>query len=96
MRSHKATDHNDEDMLNRLAELPQEQQEHFKTVVRLLATCYEQDSTVSGVFIVRNQQNVALISINANDLTTTEMVLRASEVLQENVCEDAPPRELFN
>lgn len=83
-------------MLKRLTDLPAEQQEHFKTVVRLLATCYEKEACVSGVVLIRNNQNVALVSINANDMDATEMVLKASEVLQAAVQEEAPPRELFN
>lgn len=96
MRHHKTADGDDEAMLKRLAEMAPEQQEHFKAVVRLLATCYEPNATASGVFIIRNDKNVSLLSINANDMATTEMVMRASEVLQDTVCEDAPPRELFN
>ena len=96
MRPHKTADNDDDAMLKRLAEMSAEQQEHFKTVVRLLAACYEPNATSSGVFIVRNASNVALISINANDMDATEMVIRASEVLQDTLCEDAPPRELFN
>lgn len=95
MREHKAID-SDEQMIKHLATLPQKDQEHFKMLVRMLSKCYGQDAKASGVLIVRDSRQVALLSVNANDLDVTEMVMSAADAMGAAILEDAPARDRFN
>jgi hypothetical protein len=95
MREHKTKD-SDEQLLKHLAKLPDKEQEHFKLLVRMLAKCYGPDAPASGVLIVRDHRQIALMSVNANDLDVTEIVMSAADAMSEAILEDAPPKEMFN
>jgi len=98
MREHKAADamETDEQMLKHLAMLPDKEQEHFKLLVRMLAKCYGPDAPASGVLILRDHRQIMVLSVNANDLDVTEMLMSAADAMSETILEDAPPREMFN
>lgn len=96
MRPHKAKTDSDEAMLKRLSEMPEAQQEHFKMVVRIISSCYGPDKTTSGVLLVRNAGQLAVMSINANEMDMAEMLADAKVAIGEAVLEDAPPRAQYN
>lgn len=98
MREHKASSitDTDEQMLKHLATLPDKEQEHFKLLVRMLAKCYGSDAPASGVLILRDHRQIALMSVNANDLDVTEMIMSAADAMSETLLEGAPPKEMFN
>lgn len=95
MREHKSAE-SDEKMLAHLASLPEKDQEHFKMLVRLISSCYGQGAEASGVLLVRDKERIALLSVNANDLVMTEIIMSAAEAMEGVLLEDAPPKEMFN
>lgn len=96
MRPHKESKVSDEVMLKRLSMLPEEKQEHFRMVLRLIADCYNKENPSSAVLMVKNSVNIALVSINANDINIAEILSEASKIADSLILEDAPPREMFN
>lgn len=90
------TEPNDDDLMKALMQLPQEAQDHFKMVVRLVAQCYVNTDDYSGLLIVKETDGTALLSLNANDMDAAELIIEASEFISRVVTSDAPPREKFN
>lgn len=95
MREHKSAE-SDEKMIAHLASLPEKEQEHFKMLVRLLSSCYGQGAEAAGVLLVRDKERIAVMSVNANDLAMTEILMSAMDAMGDVLLEDAPPKEMFN
>jgi hypothetical protein len=95
MREHKSAE-SDEKMIAHLASLPEKEQAHFKMLVRLISSCYGQGAEASGVLLVRDKERIAVLSVNANDLVMTEILMSAIEAMGDVLLEDAPPKEMFN
>jgi hypothetical protein len=95
MREHKSAE-SDEKLLTHLSTLPAKDQEHFKLLVRLISRCYGKDARASGVLIVRDNERLAVLSVNANDIDMAEIIMCAAEATGSVLMEDAPPKEMFN
>lgn len=94
-------------LMERIEALPDEMQQHFRQVVRLVMSCYGEESTPKGSAVLISmppedqdepdeELPVVIISINANEITCTKMVRKANEALIDVVVADAPPKEMFN
>ena len=89
-------DTDDVQMMQALSELEPRAQEHFRSVVRMIAQCYIAAEDHSGLLITKNADETVLISLNANEMEAAELVIQASEFISHVVTHDAPPREQFN
>ena len=98
MRPHKTAEQ-DSDMLAKMAALPDKEQEHFKALVRVIASCYGADAVASGVAVFTGygrDSELVVVPINANDMQIADMLLNATREMTSVVMDDAPPKELFN
>ena len=88
----------DAQMLKALALLDKDMQEHFRTVVRLIALCYTAPQLYKGAVITRcvEEDEILMMSLNANEMDVAELVAEAAGVITDVVTESAPPRAQFN
>lgn len=107
MRKLKGNIDIDDYLVQRIEALPDEMQQHFRSVVRLIMGCYGDEESAKGSAVLISMppedpdepdedRPVVVISINANEITCTKMVRKANEALIDVVVADAPPKELFN
>jgi hypothetical protein len=92
-------DEDDKKMMKALALLDKDMQEHFRTVVRLIALCYTAPDLYKGAVITRcveEDDEILMMSLNANEMDVAELVAEAAGVITQVVTEAAPPREQFN
>jgi hypothetical protein len=90
-------DDTDKKMMKALGLLDKDMQEHFKAVVRMVSICYTDPHLYSGVVVVRRtDEDILIISLNANEMDAAELITAAGGVITDVVTESAPPREQFN
>jgi hypothetical protein len=90
-------DEDDKQMMKALALLDKDMQEHFRTVVRTIALCYTSPQLYDGVLVVRRvDEDLLIMSLNANEMDATALIIEAGGLLTDVVTESAPPREQFN
>lgn len=90
------TDDKDEAMMQAVLKMSAQEQEHFKKMIRFVASCYIDKNNFSGLLIVRESGDTVLISINANEMDAAEMIGDVAQFINKVVTHDAPPREQFN
>lgn len=86
----------DAQMMEALSKLDVQAQEHFRAVVRMVALCYTGPELFSGLLITRREDETVLMSLNANDMETAEIIAGAAEYMNVYTMHDAPPKDKFN
>ena len=88
-------------IMQQVEALSEEQQQHLQHVVQLLLTAYktkDMQETSSGVLLLRspNTEDIAFVTINANEFDAAEIIEFAHEAHQQYLVSDAPDPERFN
>jgi len=86
----------DAQMMAALSKLDAPAQEHFRAIVRVIALCYTEPQAFSGVLVTRREDETVLMSLNANDMETAEIIAGAAEYMNVYTMHDAPPKDKFN
>jgi prephenate dehydrogenase len=81
----------------RLEEMSEEDKEHFRGVIDALSKCYGKDAA-QGVVIVSlpNSPVNEVISLNATDMETHNLIKSVEDYFVFINTMDAPPKEQFN
>lgn len=90
------TDNYDAQMMEALSTLDEQAQEHFRSIVRMLALCYTAPQLYSGVLITSNEDETVMMSLNADEMEAADLIAKASTFITRVVTQDAPPRDQFN
>ena len=80
----------------RLRTMNEEEQEHFKLVVLQLVKCYGPDPDQAVLLIKTNGEMAGLITMNADDMEASELLLEANDFFGYLNMAGAPPKEAFN
>ena len=80
----------------RLALMSDEEREHFKMVILLLVRCYGPDPDQAVLLIKTDGEMAGLITMNADDMEATELLVEATEFFGHLNMRGAPPKEAFN
>jgi hypothetical protein len=80
----------------RLALMSEEEREHFKMVVLLLVKCYGPDPDQAVLLIKSKGEMAGLITMNADDMEASELLLEANDFFGYLNMAGAPPKEAFN
>jgi hypothetical protein len=103
MRKHRTAeaDITAQRILQQVEALSEAQQEHLQDVVQLLLTAYKTKDTPdasSGVLLLRSPitEEIAFITINANEFDAAEIISFAHEAHQQYLVSDAPESDRFN
>jgi len=87
----------DKDMLEqRLTTMTDEEQEHFKMVILVLAQCYGPDPDQAVLLIKAKGEMAGLITMNTDDMEAAELLSEANEFFGHLNMRGAPPKEAFN
>jgi len=87
----------DEQTLDRrLALMSEEEREHFKMVILQLAKCYGPEPDQAVLLIKSRGEMAGLITMNADDMEATELLLEANDFFGYLNMVGAPPKEAFN
>jgi len=87
---------NDEAMIRFLSEMSEENQEHFKNLVRMVAACYAPEAELSAVMIFKRHDAITMYPICMGDMEVTDLVISAAEFMTTYTMQDAPPKDKFN
>jgi hypothetical protein len=81
----------------RLEEMSEEDKEHFRDLIEVLSKCYGKDAA-QGVVIVSlpNSPVNEVISLNATDMETHNLIKSVEDYFVFINTMDAPPKEKFN
>jgi len=81
----------------RLEEMAEEDKEHFRNVIELLSRCYGKNAA-QGVVIISlpNSPVNEVISLNATDMETHNLIKSIEDYFVFINTLDAPPKEKFN
>lgn len=81
----------------RLEEMAEEDKEHFRNVIELLSRCYGKNAA-QGVVIISlpNSPVNEVISLNATDMETHNLIKSIEDYFVFINTLDAPPKEQFN
>jgi hypothetical protein len=81
----------------RLEEMSEEDKEHFRGLIEALSKCYGKDAA-QGVVIVSlpNSPVNEVISLNATDMETHNLIKSVEDYFVFINTMDAPPKEKFN
>ena len=88
----------EKELERRVAQMTEDEQEHFKKAVLRLAMCYGEDAC-KAVLIVSGHLFSDLsevLQFNTNDMDTFEILRSASNYFDFLNTKDAPPKERFN
>ena len=87
----------EKELERRVAEMTDEEQEHFKECIMRIAMCYGKDA-LRGVLIVNGHlEDVSeVIQFNCNDMDAFEILNSATNYFNFLNVKDAPPKEQFN
>ena len=80
----------------RLALMSEEEQEHFKMVILLLAQCYGPDPDQAVLLVKSKGEMAGLITMNTDDMEAAELLIEANEFFGFLNMADAPPKGAFN
>ena len=86
----------DAQMMEALSKLDVQAQEHFRAVVRMIALCYTGPELFSGLLITRCEDETVLMSLNANEMESVDLINKATEYMTAYTMHDAPPKDKFN
>lgn len=73
-----------------------EQREHFKRLVLMVAECFGKDSTSKGVLVVDIGDRLAVAGINANDMEASGLLMVATQGMIDVETEHAPDKSRYN
>jgi hypothetical protein len=83
--------------LVRLSTITEEERRQLGFILTLLADCYGKDAKCMAVLSFRrNPETLGIMGVNTNDMTTSEILTEAAEVMGLAVTRDAPAKEMFN
>ena len=80
----------------RLTIMTEEEREHFKMVVLQLVRCYGDDPDQAVLLIKSKGEMAGLITMNADDMEASELLLEANDFFGYLNMAGAPPKEAFN
>ena len=81
----------------RLEEMAEEDKEHFRNVIELLSRCYGKNAAQGVVTIsLPNSPVNEVISLNATDMETHNLIKSIEDYFVFINTLDAPPKEQFN
>ena len=81
----------------RVAEMSDEEQEHFKLLITKLVMCYGRGRAQGVVVLGRaDDQAVSLVSLNCDEMEAAQLMLAANDFFGFLNVLDAPPKEQFN
>jgi hypothetical protein len=80
----------------RLALMSEEEQEHFKMVILVLAQCYGPDPDQAVLLVKVKGEMSGLITMNTDDMEAAELLGEANEFFGHLNMLGAPPKEAFN
>ena len=86
----------DAQMMEALSKLDVQAQEHFRAVVRMVALCYTGPELFSGLLITRCEDETVLMSLNANEMESVDLINKATAYMTAFTMHDAPPKDKFN
>lgn len=92
----KNTDDDDDALIEALAKMPEERQEAFKYLVRVIGKALLEDEAIEGVTLLRVKENMLIIPINADEMLTAELLHQGVDHMYEIVMHDAPKKNAFN
>lgn len=73
-----------------------EQREHFKRIILLVAECYGKESKCKGVLVVDVGDKLAVAGINTNDMEAAGLLLVATEGMMDIETTHAPDKSMYN
>jgi hypothetical protein len=76
--------------------MSEEEQEHFKMVILVLAQCYGPDPDQAVLLIKAKGEIAGLITMNTDDMEAAELLSEANEFFGHLNMRGAPPKEAFN
>jgi hypothetical protein len=86
----------EKELERRVDNMTEEEKDHFKASIHVLARCYGEDAH-SAVLIIRDGSPLSqVVQFNCNDLDATKMVHGAARYYDFINVADAPPKESFN
>ena len=80
----------------RLALMSEEEREHFKMVILRLSQCYGPEPDQAVLLIKSRGEMAGLITMNADDMEASELLLEANDFFGYLNMVGAPPKEAFN
>ena len=86
-----------EELEQRVAQMSDEEQAHFKLLIQKLVMCYGEGQAQGVVIVGRAEDNIAgVITVNCNEMEASQLMLAANDFFGFLNVLDAPPKENFN
>jgi hypothetical protein len=81
----------------RVAEMSDEEQEHFKMLIQKLVMCYGKGEAQAVVVLGRAEDAIAgVVTLNCTNMEASQLMLAANDFFGFLNLRDAPAKEMFN
>jgi len=81
----------------RVAQMSDEEQAHFKLLIHKLVMCYGEGQAQGVVIIGRAEDSMAgVVTLNCDEMEASQLMLAANDFFGFLNLLDAPPKEQFN